>query len=245
MPEIEKKETRTEARMSGIETGIKEIKDSLGNITRKLLKFEESVKEQTDRIIKIEEICIEYAEMKKELDEVKAENRALKNRMNMVEEKIRWKEKIEIKNKAEIFGIPKRINENPKEIVVRLARAAKVEIREEDMQECFRVKARDETQRQIVIEFKSYEKKAELVKAIKTKKLRLKDVQEQPENKFIYVNEMLTREVKQILYMTKQEAKNKGWYRVWIYAGEVYVLMEEKGRQINIKNLEQLEILLK
>lgn len=80
---------------------------------------------------------------------------------------------------------------------------------------------------------------------MKNKKPRLSDINRQPENKYIYVNEMLTKEMKQILYKAKQEVIRKKWYKIWIYAGDVYILQEENGRKIKIENLEQLETLLR
>lgn len=65
MPESDKRDTRIETRMQAIELGVKEIKEQLGIITKKLNKAENKEKENTDRMKKIEEICEQYAELKK------------------------------------------------------------------------------------------------------------------------------------------------------------------------------------
>lgn len=245
MPEIEKKETRTETRMNAIETGIKEIKEQLERLSKKLTRSETKEKEQMDRIIKIESICTEYIELKKEMNEMKIKNIDLQNKVTKLEEDQRWRERNKIKNMIEIYGIPKQDGEIPKKIITQLARSAKVELGENDIEECYRVSARDGTAKQIVAKLKEYAKKSELTKAMKNKKPRLSDINRQPENKYIYVNEMLTKEMKQILYKAKQEVIRRKWYKIWIYAGDVYILQEENGRKIKIENLEQLETLLR
>lgn len=80
---------------------------------------------------------------------------------------------------------------------------------------------------------------------MKIKKPRLKDIKEQPENKLIFVNEMITQEAKKIFYHTKIEARKRNWFRTWIYAGTVHLLMEENGRQIRLEKEDQLITLLK
>lgn len=176
---------------------------------------------------------------------MKSENRCLNERITKLEEKQRWDEKNKIKNTLEIFGIQKQAGENPKEIVTRLIQSGKMTLKENDLLECYRAKTRDGADKQIIVKVKDFATKSEIVKAMKTRKPRLSDINMQPENKMIYVNEMLTREAKFILYNIKREAIMRQWYKVWVYAGDVYVLQEEKGRKIKIENRQQLDILIK
>lgn len=243
-PDTEKKEKRLETRMSAIESGLHEIKEQLGIITKKLSKAETREKEQTDRIIKIENLCMECTAIRKELDEMKVENRDLKMRVNMLERKSRVQDKIKIRNSVEIYGIPKRSNENPRKIIIEIARSANVDLEDDDFEESYRVSSADGSGKQLVAKFKSRDKKTALIKAMKIKRPRLKDINEQPENKFIYVNEMITKDTKRVLYLTKIEAKNRNWFKTWIYAGDVYLLLEEKGNQIKIENEDDLKILI-
>lgn len=245
MPDTDKKETRTETRMSAIELGIKEIKHQLERLTKKLDKAEEREKEQMNKIIGIENTCKQYNELRKELDEVKSENRSLIERIMRIEDNQRRSEKEKLKNTLEIFGIQKKACENPREIVTQLIKSAKVPLSEDDLVECYRAKTRDGTDKQIIVKVKSHATKAEIVKAMKVKRPRLSDINMQPENKLIYVNEMLTKETKFILYNAKKEATARQWHKVWVYAGDVYILQEEKGQGIKIENKHQLETLLK
>lgn len=245
MPESDKRDTMIETRMQAIELGVKEIKEQLGIITRKLNKAENKEKENTDRMKKIEEICEQYAELKKDMNEVRMQNRELKQKINKMEESTRWQERRKLKNNIEIYGIPERKNENIQEIITNLAKSAKVDISERDIEESYRVKVKTGEGRQIVVKFKRYEEKTKMIKAMKIKKPRLIDIKENPENKLIYVNEMLTKETKAVLYQSKLEARSRKWHKVWIYAGEVYIQMEEESRQIKVENIEQLEILVK
>lgn len=240
-----KKEVRTETRLSAIESGIKEIREQLDKIAKKLNKAETREKDQINKIINIENICSECAAMKTEIEEIRNKNEELKVRINTIEDKLRWQEKRKIRNKIEIFGIPKRDNESVNQIAVELARSAKVTLAENEIAESYRVIGKDGIGKQLVIKLKELNKKNEILKAMKIKKPRLKDIKEQPENKLIFVNEMITQEAKKIFYHTKIEARKRNWFRTWIYAGTVHLLMEEKGRQIRLENEEQLITLLK
>lgn len=236
---------RTETRLSSIESGIKEIRDQLEKITKKLTKAEAREKEQLDKIINIENICSECTAMKLELEEVRIKNVELTGKVKVLEEKMQWQERKQIRNNIEIFGVPKRDNEQINKIVIGLAQSAKVTLNENDIEDSYRVTGKDGTGKQLVVKLKDLQKKNEILKAMKLKKPRLKDIKEQPENKIIFVNEMITREAKKIFYHTKIEARNRSWFKTWIYAGTVHLLMEEKGRQIKIENEEQLVTLLK
>lgn len=240
-----KKEVRTETRLSAIESGIKEIREQLEKIAKKLNKAETREKEQMNKIINIENICSECATMKTEIEEIRIKNEELKVRINTIEDKLRWQEKRKIRNKIEIFGIPKRDNESVNQIAVELARSAKVTLAENEIAESYRVIGKDGIGKQLVIKLKELNKKNEILKAMKIKKARLKDIKEQPENKLIFVNEMITQEAKKILYHTKIEARKRNWFRTWIYAGTFHLLMEENGRQIRLEKEEQLITLLK
>lgn len=249
MPEGDKKEvrieTRIETRINAFESTLREIKEQLEKITKKLTKAETREKEQCERLITIENLYSKFSEMRREMIEIKTENRDLRNRLGKIEEKMRWQEKSKIKNNIEIYGIPKRNGENPKETVIKLARYAKVMLEENDLEDTYRVIAKDGSAKQIVTKFKDQNKRIELIKAMKVKKLRLGDIQEQPENKYIFMNEMLTPEAKRILYLTKSEAKNRNWYKTWVYAGDVHVQMEGNGKIIKIENEDQLKTLIK
>lgn len=159
-PETEKKEKRMETRMSAIESGIQEIKEQLATIMKKIGKTEAREKEQFERIIKIENLCTDCLAMRREIDEIKVENINLKNKINTLEKKARIEEKNKIRNSIEIYGIPKRENEEPKEIIIALARSAKVELTKDDFEESYRLKSRDGRDRQLIAKFKLREKKS-------------------------------------------------------------------------------------
>lgn len=59
------------------------------------------------------------------------------------------------------------------------------------------------------------------------------------------MNEAQLPETKRLLYKVKEVIKSKSWNKAWIYAHNVFLLMEENGNQIKIENEEDLENLLK
>lgn len=236
---------RIDTKINSIESGIAEIKEQLSTIIKKQNKAENKCKEQAGKIDRIEEICNEYMILKEELEELKSENVILKRKISEIQMYCTKLKKEELKNKIEIYGIPQTEMENLNQLVIELAKEAKVELQLSEIEECYRPKATGNIDKQIIVKFKGQEKKSKILKAMKGLKPRLKNLKMQPENKKIFVNEALTYETKKLLYQTKLEARTKEWYKIWIYAGDVYIKLEEKGKEIKIQDEESLITLLK
>lgn len=75
----------------------------------------------------------------------------------------------------------------------------------------------------------------------KLKTLRLGSINMEPENKKIYINNALLPETKSLLYKTKEQMRIKNWHKTWVYAHDVYILREENGQKIKIRNEEDLQ----
>lgn len=241
----EGKPKRAEARMAAIESGIADIKEQLATIIKKQVKAENKSKEQAEKIDRIEKICEEYVKIKADLDVVKAENIVLKRKLGEIQNFCLKQKRAETKKSIEIFGIPSEGGENVKKIIFDLAREAKVEVKEEDVAECFRIKSKDNRDRQIILKLNSTDKRNDILKAMKNRKPTLRILQKQPENKKIFFNEALIPEAKRLLFLAKTEVKNRKWIKAWAYAGEIYILMENNGNRIKINDEEDLTNLIK
>lgn len=224
---------------------MKELKEQLTGMVKKTSKIDNKLEEQEKKLNKIEECCEECRNWKIECDLLKVENIAVKKRLTEIESEIDRQEIRRRRNTVEIFGIPKRVNERPIEIIKIIAEAVKVKIQEADVEECFRAKDINGRERPITLKFKDSDLRNKLVKYVKDKKLRLGDVSMEPENKKIYVNEALIPKRKKLLFMVKHEARERGWKAVWTYKGDIYVKLEDNGSQIKVNNVEELEVLVK
>lgn len=163
-----------------------------------------------------------------------------------MERKIEQEQINKKRNMIEIQGIPRKDKEDISTIVIRLAEHAKINLEKEEMENCFRPR-NEQTGREkpIVVTFKEKEMRDKIMKAMKMSRPRLGNIKMEPENKMIFINEALIPERKKLLFQTKQEARTRNWFRVWTYAGAIFVLIEEKGKNIRLESEEELEILIK
>lgn len=244
MPD-EGKPKRTEARMTIIEAGMEEIKKQLDTIIGKQVKAESKGKDQAEQIDRIENICMEFAKLKTDLETVKAENLVLKKKIGDMQNFCLKQKREETRKSIEIFGIPSEGADDIKKAVFDLAKEAKVELKDDDIEKCFRLKSRDNRDRQIILNLKSADKRNEILKAMKNRKPDLSILKKQPERRKIFFNEALIPEAKRLLFLAKTEVKNRKWIKAWVYAGEIYVLMEQNGNRIKINDEDELATLTK
>lgn len=237
---------RIEQRITAMESILKEIKDQVDNLSKKGITIEKKITEQGVKINKIEEICVGCKALKSEIDNIKVSNIQLKKRVNEMERKIEQEEINKKRNTIEIYGIPEKDKEDINNIVKRLADHAKVNLKKEDIEKCYRPrKGINGREKPIVVSFKEKDTRDKIIKAMKVSKPRLGNINMEPENKMVFINEALIPERKRLLFQAKQEARVRNWYRVWTYAGAIFVLIEEKGKNIKIESEQELEILIK
>lgn len=177
---------------------------------------------------------------------IRESNIQLKKKVNDMERKIEQEKINKKRNMIEIQGIPRRDKEDISTIVIKLAEHAKINLEKEEMENSYKSR-KEQTGREkpIVVTFKEKEVRDKIMKAMKMSRPRLGNINMEPENKMIFINEALIPERKKLLFQAKQEARTRNWFRVWTYAGAIFVLLEEKGKNIRIESEEELEILIK
>lgn len=235
-------EPRVETRLGKIESLLKELKEQMGGIGKKTTKIETKITEQEKQLNRIEDFCDEFEKWKEEVKVLKAENLSMKNKLSQLENEMDRQEIRKKRNTLEIFGIPKIQNETLTEVVKQIAAEVKIEINNEEIEECYRASDYQGRERPITLKLKNASDRDKLIKAVKAAKLRLGQINRQPENKKIYVNEALIPKKKQLLYKTKNASKDKQWI-VWTYKGEIYVKRSPNENQIKIANEEELVLL--
>lgn len=235
---------RMEARLNAIENMLKEIKEQMGNVTRKISKVEGSVSEQVNKIEGIENVCRECINIREEMNVVKAENNNLKKKVKEMEVQMENQLIKEKRRDVEIYGIQREENENCKQIVKSLAKAVKVNIEDDEIERCYRPKDFDNRQKPITVTFKSAEIRDKILVEAKKARLRVGQIGKVPENKKIYVNESLIPSRKKLLFKTRAEAKEKNWVAVWTYRGAIFIKRSERENRIKIESEEDLVILI-
>lgn len=237
--------TRMEEKMQGMETLLKEIRDRLGKIEEKTERIENKIKDQNKIISKMEAVLEEVTQMKKEIDLIKVKNMELTRKINTLEKGEEQTERKMIRNKMEIIGIPESPMENIKELVMLIANQTEVKVSGEDIGTCYREKNRSGKEGRIIAEFRNSQIRDKIMVYAKKKKLRLKDINREPADRNVYVNELLTKKTREIFYHAKQIVRDKKWSKIWIYAGTVHIKQENTGNQIKVESMDEVEVLRK
>lgn len=207
-----------------ISTTIKnEIQSTLLTITNTLEKISEQVNELSEK------------DKKKE-----SQINAMDVRINKLEQQMIVKN-IEIKN-------VQNININPYEVVKKIANSLNIEINESDVNKAYRLRNQKD---KIIVEFSSLSKKKEIMKKINRHRVDAQIINTAENNnennnshnqsKYIYINDLLTYNNRQILWITKTKAKECNWKFVWTRDGKIFARKIENSSSIIINNAADIE----
>lgn len=231
---------RTDTRLASIENMVKEIKEQMGNVMKKITKIENKITEQSKKIEGLEDLCQASIEMKNEINAIKAEGIYMRKKINELElqgDRRLIKEK---RRDIEIYGIPRAQNENCKSLIIKISEAAKVKLEDGDIESCFRPNDYENRQKPIAVRFKTEKIRDTILKEAKRAKLRLGSIGLEPENRKLYVNEALISKRKKLLYLVKEEARKEKWVAVWTFKGAIFIKRTENDPQIKIETEEEL-----
>jgi len=154
-------------------------------------------------------------------------------------------EQAKLANNLDITGVPKTTNENLKSVVSTLAKIVKIEVKEEHINNIYRLKHKDENNSRIIVEFSNKDVKNNLFSAIKSRVkskmpiLAKKIYKSFPENN-IYVNEQLSMVNRKIYWLAKQISKKYKYDYVWANGSGVIMKKSEGMYGVRISNLSQL-----
>lgn len=243
MPVENERITRSSA--NGVENSLKDIKEQLENMNKKIAKIEEKITTQARTMNKLEDIIELNRIMSEHIKTLQADNIQLKTRVLNLEKETEKKIYKERRNQIEIIGIPQNANEKIEELLIKLTTEAKVEVERKDIEKAFRIKSKAGKEPPIIIEFKEARMRDNVIKELKRLKPKTDILRMEPKGRNIYINESLSPKTKNILYRVKKAAYENKWNKVWTYAGIVHLKMEREGVQIKIETIEELETLLK
>lgn len=241
--ETSERQSRSDAKLTTIEGTLKELKKEFETISKKLSGMESKLNMQAKLVEAWEELKLENAKVMTENKEIKAENEKINNRLKKIEADMESQARNERRNAIEIMGIPKKNDENVYEILGDLVKHAKLDLKKEDIVSCYRVNTRNERDGKIVIKFKDTRKRDIAMKDLKKSKPRLADINQEPKQRKVFVNESLTQRASNIYYKARRLVKEKSWDRAWTFAGEVFIRQEREGNNIKIESEQAIEIL--
>ncbi|XP_065367204.1 uncharacterized protein LOC135959969 [Calliphora vicina] len=153
-------------------------------------------------------------------------------RMNKIEQQMIAKN-IEIKNIDN-----KQIS--PFDVVKKIAASRNVEIKEEDISKAYRLKRQES---KIIVEFLSLDKKTEFMSKIERHRVEASIINSNDNNnsKYIYINDQLIYNYRQLLWVAKTKAHEANWKFVWVRNGNIFARKNENSPSIIINNAADIE----
>lgn len=162
------------------------------------------------------------------------------NQMNLMEKRINKLEQQMICKNIEIKNITN-TQISPYDVVKTIGTSLNVNINNEDIHKAYRIKKQSN---KIIVEFSTLGKKEEFMKKIERHRLDSKtiNINEDPDSpNFIYINDELTFNNRQLLWLAKIKAKEANWKFVWVRNGSIFARKNENSPLFTINNTADIE----
>lgn len=196
-----------------------------------------------DLILKVSGIIDDNKQIHIDNEQLKNDNIYLNNEINSIKEFVNEMKQGQLQNNAVIFGLPPLRNLPDvktyfEKIIEKTNTGANVE--EMGITDIYQKKvAENNTIAPIIIKFKTYEKKAQLIQLMKTCKIKTDDIGISS-NKIIHMTDQLTPHNQKLLNEAKQ-LRSHGYKFIWFGHGRIMVRRNEGSGVIFINNSDCLE----
>ncbi|KAH8042675.1 hypothetical protein HPB51_025307 [Rhipicephalus microplus] len=225
-----------------------EFREMRTALERELRKEIRDVKTSLDFFNKqFEEISALCSRLEKENGELKAQNDVLKTDCSQLKQAVLNNERrttaleqysrnrnIEVKNVPFVEG------ERLTRVVQKIGEAVGESVKEDDIEICHRVTAKDASCPHIVVQFNNRSKRDAVLEKAKKLRLTTADIGF-PGKTFVYVNEHLCPQLKKLLGQTVARKKEAEWRFAWTKGGKIFARKDEKSRVFQITTESDLE----
>ncbi|XP_025420837.1 uncharacterized protein LOC112690943 [Sipha flava] len=189
----------------------------------------------------LKEILSEMKQMREENRELKNQNIKFKNEITLLGNRINILEQKALDNFIEVIGIPEIQNE----VCADTAKLILAKLNEESsVKKAFRVQSRDSKKpRKLVIEVNTPQCSSKIISSSKIQKPRGITFHDQWGNEPIYVNNFLTLYNRNLLFKTKDFAREAGFKYVWFKNSKLFIKKNENHKAVLIENESSLSLL--
>lgn len=168
-----------------------------------------------------------------EMRKLKEENNSLQIKVKEMEQQMSVSEQKEKECNLIITGVPKQEDE-PKTVIKKLFKAMKVEVRETDIQDVYRIAKRENAP--ILIKFSNRELRLKLQKRIKEiRGIKVNECGLLGGDTNIYLNEDLTRFNQLLFKRTREFKKINGLKAAYVRNGKIYLKKSDQEDPIRIR----------
>lgn len=212
---------------------IEEIQSSLEFICKQYDVMLEKQSKQEKLIKDLKVSIVKLTDLNKEKDEQIV---FLNNKINELDQH-------QYSMDVEIHGVEVREDENVRDIVKNAADVLKLNNTLSNISDIYRIPTKRDTSvysPPIVLTFKSRDAREQWLNRKVTRTLKSGLILKDNSNKNIFVNERLSFFLKQLLWQTKQRAKDKDYKFVWVKNGKIFIRKNENHGIARIQNEDDL-----
>lgn len=216
---------------------IRELKVEQRTITESLEYAHNSIKELQEQL-KDEEA--KNASLESENKTLRQKCQDLEGKTEGLEDRVVQAEQYSRNKNIEIRGVVECEHENTFAVVAKIGEIIKEPITKLDIEACHRVPVANSDNGNIIVQFKSREKRDATLR--KAKKARLTNEHLELHNtEPIYVNEHLCPALKKLLGMTTRRKREHAWKSAWSFNGKIFAKKTDDSRMIQIKHERDLQ----
>lgn len=134
----------------------------------------------------------------------------------------------------EVKGLVQRENEDVTDLVVKIGHAVGETIMPEEIETCHRVPTRDHGKSNVVVQFKTRQKRDSVLEKARKKRIRNREEGVADESP-IFVNEHLCPALKRLLSLAINKKRERHWRFVWTRNGKIFARRSETSDAIRIE----------
>lgn len=212
------------------------IKDVLV-ILREIFNSQQFISTKYDELIKrnmeLESMCTKLSR----------ENETIKEELLFLKKEITNVEIANNDRKLEIHGISKQENEDLRDIVIKISENLEQKISKEEIDEIYRIenKTNNKKGNPIVVSFIKKSTKEKFLIMRRKRSLYTNEINLQGSRSQIFINEYLTKRIKELLWKTKKLNTENKFKFIWTKNGMILVRKDEHSEIIKISSQEDLE----
>lgn len=252
---LKNKRKRSDECTSNLSPFLNQIQNMLDSLKKeqdqKFDTLNRTLKEQNAELQRtIEFISTKYDEINMKVVKLEDLNSKNNNYIKQLEDRI---DRLEFNSRAasiEIRNIPETSSETKeslRDLVTNIGNILHHPLKNEDIHQIYRSKAKHDTNGSIVVQFTTTQAKESVIRH--SKKYNIKNNSNHLNTshlkingpvKLIFISEHLTPKLKQLHYHARQFAKNNNYKYCWVSFGKIYLRKKEGDTKIKINNEEDL-----
>uniref|UniRef100_A0A8D8YY01 FP protein C-terminal domain-containing protein n=1 Tax=Cacopsylla melanoneura TaxID=428564 RepID=A0A8D8YY01_9HEMI len=209
----------------------KEIQKQINDLEKSLNFYGDKMEEYNDNMTK----------MMEKINKLENDNEVLKKELKTVRDDHENLLQYTMNKNIQIDGVPEVNDENLKELVIEIGKKIEVNVEEKEIDKAHRVPSRNpQNIPPIIVQFTTRQTRDNFIDKVRKNKITTKDVKRSGEEKFVYVNEHLTKLKKDIMYEARRLKQDKGYKFLWVRGGKVLMRKNETSRVFELRSFDDL-----